>query len=104
MFTEAIESVVIRNNTVPISSANFTLTCEVSGPYDNITWIKDKMQLSMNTSFVNETMTYRIENNTLHFTGVTIDNDGIYKCVATNQASERSSLEYILLVNCEFIY
>lgn len=101
MFTEAIESVVIRSNTVPINSENFTLTCEVTGPYDKIYWMKDNMHLSMNTSTAEATMSRHIENDTLHFTPVTMYNDGTYQCVATNQAGAHASPRYMLLVNCE---
>ncbi|XP_051262576.1 carcinoembryonic antigen-related cell adhesion molecule 1 isoform X2 [Dicentrarchus labrax] len=94
---EAIESVMIRNNTVPINSENFTLTCEVNGPYDKIYWMKDNMYL--NTSTAKANMSYEIENNTLHFTPVTMYNDGIYQCVATNQAGPHASPQYVLLVN-----
>ncbi|XP_035528094.1 carcinoembryonic antigen-related cell adhesion molecule 1 [Morone saxatilis] len=94
---EAIESVMIRNNTVPINSENFTLTCEVNGPYDTIYWMKDNMYL--NTSTAKANMSYKIENNTLHFTPLTMYNDGIYQCVATNQAGPHASPQYVLLVN-----
>ncbi|KAI3361186.1 hypothetical protein L3Q82_013382 [Scortum barcoo] len=93
----AIESVMARSNTVPISSVNFTLTCEVTGPYDKIYWMKDNT--SMETPGANTNMSYYFENNMLHFTPVTMHNDGIYQCVATNQAGSHKSPHYILLVN-----
>ncbi|XP_044064748.1 carcinoembryonic antigen-related cell adhesion molecule 1 isoform X2 [Siniperca chuatsi] len=96
---EAIESVMVRNNTVPISSKNFTLTCVVTGPYDRIHWMKNSMHLNMNTSTANTHMSYHTENNMLHFTPVTMYNDGSYQCVATNQACPHDSPQYNLRVN-----
>lgn len=96
---EAIESVMISNNTIPINSENFTLTCDVTGPYDTIYWMKDNMHLNMTNSNANSHMSYQIDNNTLHFTPVTTHNDGTYQCVATNQAGPHKSPPYMLLVN-----
>ncbi|KAM8868915.1 hemicentin-1-like, partial [Spinachia spinachia] len=96
---EEIESVVIRNNTVPINSANLTLTCDVTGPYDEIHWMKDNMPLSMTPSAVNPHISYHIENDTLQFTPLTLYHDGTYQCVATNLAGHHKSAEYNLLVN-----
>ncbi|CAB1417809.1 unnamed protein product [Pleuronectes platessa] len=62
MVVEAIKSVRIINSTSPISSDNFTLTCEVTGPYDTIYWMKNNTVLKMNAT------DYQIENNMLHFT------------------------------------
>ncbi len=99
MSTAAIQSVMVRNNTVPISSKNFTLTCEVTGHYDKIYWMKNNT--NMNTSTANANMSYHTETNMLHFTPVTMYNDGTYQCVATNQAGSHKSPQYMLLVNCE---
>ncbi|XP_045900470.1 carcinoembryonic antigen-related cell adhesion molecule 5-like [Micropterus dolomieu] len=89
-----IESVVIRNNTVPINFNIFTLTCQVTGPYDKIYWMKNNMPLNMNTPTA-----YHAKNNVLCFTPVTTNNDGIYQCVAVNQGFSHYSPQYILLVN-----
>ncbi|XP_069560020.1 carcinoembryonic antigen-related cell adhesion molecule 1 [Brachyistius frenatus] len=59
---EAIESVMIRNYTIPINSENFTLTCEVIGPYDMIYWMKDNMILSMNHN-MNHSMNHNMNYN-----------------------------------------
>nr|XP_046254230.1 carcinoembryonic antigen-related cell adhesion molecule 1 [Scatophagus argus] len=96
---EAIESVMVRAHSVPVNSENFTLTCEVTGPYDKIYWMKNNMYLNMNTSNAKENMSYYMENNMLHFTPVTMYNDGNYQCVATNQAATHQSPPYMLLVN-----
>ncbi|XP_031581981.2 carcinoembryonic antigen-related cell adhesion molecule 5-like [Oreochromis aureus] len=95
---EAIESVMIKNTTIPINTKNFTLPCEVVGPYDTIYWMKDNMMLNMDPSNDSH-ISYYIENNMLHFIPVTTYNDGIYQCVASNKAGQLKSLQYRLLVN-----
>lgn len=96
---EAITSVMVQNSTIPINNENFTLTCEVTGPYDKIYWMKDNMYLNMNTSMEKANMSYHIQNNMLHLTPVTLYNDGAYQCVAANKAAHHSSPPYMLLVN-----
>ncbi|XP_061573928.1 hemicentin-1-like [Cololabis saira] len=97
---EAIESVMIQNRTMPINNENFTLICHVVGPYDMIDWMKDNMSLKMSSSSGSgQHKSYHAENNMLHFTPVTIDNDGTYQCVATNLAARHESQQYTLLVN-----
>lgn len=91
---------MIKNKTIPIDTKNFTLTCEVIGPYDMIYWMKDNMKLNTNPSN-NSYASYNTENNMLHFTPVTLDSEGTYQCVATNKAGDHVSPQHRLLVNCE---
>ncbi|XP_071326913.1 cell adhesion molecule CEACAM5-like [Trachinotus anak] len=96
---EAIHSVMIKNYTFPINSENFTLTCEVIGPYDMINWMKDGQLLNSSYPDMNHTnMHYHIANNMLHFTPVTLHSEGMYQCVAVNKAAAHSSPHYRLLV------
>lgn len=92
---------MIRNNTVPIHSANFTLTCEVTGPYDRIYWMIGDVYHKENTSMAEAEMSYHIINNTIHFTPVTTSHVGTYQCIVTNLAGEHESPPYVLLVNCK---
>ncbi|XP_042279318.1 hemicentin-1-like [Thunnus maccoyii] len=85
---KGIESVMVKNNTVPINFEDFTLTCEVIGPYTSISWM-------INTSIDNKLLSY----NMLNFTPVTLNNDGTYRCIATDKAGSHESPEYKLLVN-----
>lgn len=90
----------IKTTTIPINTKNFTLTCDVTGPYDTLYWIKDNMTLKMDPS--NDSyISYNMENNTLNFIPVTTYNEGIYQCVASNKAGQKKSLQYTLLVKCE---
>ncbi|XP_040899707.1 hemicentin-1-like [Toxotes jaculatrix] len=100
MFTviEAIESVMIKSSTVPIKDQSFTLICEVAGPYEMIYWMKNNMHLNMNTATYPD-MHNHTGNNTLHFTSLTMYDDGTYQCVAINQAGRHESPQYTLLVN-----
>lgn len=93
--TEAIESVMVTNSSAPINSENFTLTCEVIGPYTSISW-------NIKLSTVNPVTSFYIENNTLDFFPVTLDYEGTYQCIAKNEAGSHESPKYKLLVNCEY--
>ncbi|KAF7659242.1 hypothetical protein LDENG_00000700 [Lucifuga dentata] len=91
-----IESVMIKYDTIPIDSKSFTLTCKVIGPYDSIYWMKDNMHLYINTT----TNPYiSTENNSLHFSPLTLYDDGTYQCVATNLIGPHKSPEYELKIN-----
>ncbi|XP_051812353.1 carcinoembryonic antigen-related cell adhesion molecule 5-like [Acanthochromis polyacanthus] len=101
---EAIESVKIQSSTIPIQYENFTLTCDVVGPYDTIYWMKDNITLNS----TNPDSSYHIEKNMLYFSPLIFGyftsetywtNDGSYQCVATNQAGQHKSEPYQLLVN-----
>lgn len=91
---------MIKANIVPVNSKNFSLICDVTGPFDTIYWVKDNRTLNLNTSASN--MSYHTENNTLHFSPVTTDDDGVYQCVAINALTTQQSPRYYLLVNCEY--
>ncbi|XP_027143022.1 carcinoembryonic antigen-related cell adhesion molecule 1 [Larimichthys crocea] len=84
---EAIESVMISNSTIPINNENLTLTCEITGPYEEMYWMKD------------DGMFYHAGNITLNFIPVTTDDDGTYQCFASNKAGLHPSPKYILRVN-----
>ncbi|CDQ81192.1 unnamed protein product [Oncorhynchus mykiss] len=93
---EAITSVTVKRNKLPIASDNLTLTCVVTGHYDTIYWMKDNLSLVLNNT-LNSDIT--ISNNSLHFSPVKVSNDGNYQCVATNLFGPNTSPKYQLLVN-----
>uniref|UniRef100_A0A8C7VX83 Ig-like domain-containing protein n=1 Tax=Oncorhynchus mykiss TaxID=8022 RepID=A0A8C7VX83_ONCMY len=93
---EAIKSVMVKRNKIPISSDNLTLTCDVTGRYDTIYWMKDNLSLVLNNT-LNSDIT--ISNNSLHFSPVKVSNDGNYQCVATNLFGPHTSPKYQLRVN-----
>ncbi|XP_031642389.1 hemicentin-1 isoform X3 [Oncorhynchus kisutch] len=93
---EAITSVTVKRNKLPIASDNLTLTCDVTGHYDTIYWMKDNLSLVLNNT-LNSDIT--ISNNSLHFSPVKVSNDGNYQCVATNLFGPNTSPKYQLLVN-----
>ncbi|XP_029592828.1 carcinoembryonic antigen-related cell adhesion molecule 1 isoform X1 [Salmo trutta] len=93
---EAITSVTVKQNKLPIASDNLTLTCDVTGRYDTIYWMKDNRSLVLNNT-LNSDIT--ISNNSLHFSPVKVSNDGNYQCVATNLFGLHTSPKYQLLVN-----
>ncbi|XP_045064556.1 hemicentin-1 isoform X4 [Coregonus clupeaformis] len=93
---EAIKSVMVKRSKIPIASDNLTLTCDVTGRYDIIYWMKDNLPLVLNNT-LNSDIT--ISNNSLHFSPVKVSNDGHYQCVATNLLRPHTSPKYQLLVN-----
>ncbi|CAB1333912.1 unnamed protein product [Coregonus sp. 'balchen'] len=93
---EAIKSVMVKQSKIPIASDNLTLTCDVTGRYDTIYWMKDNLPLILNNT-LNSDIT--ISNNSLHFSPVNVSNDGNYQCVATNLLRPHTSPKYKLLVN-----
>nr|XP_057909090.1 carcinoembryonic antigen-related cell adhesion molecule 5-like [Doryrhamphus excisus] len=95
---DAISSVMVTNDSIPIDGNNFTLTCEVDAPYDSIQWKKDDVLLGMNMSTTNYSY-YYMEKNKLHFTPLMLHNNGTYKCVARNLIGPHQSPAYELLVN-----
>ncbi|KAM9309659.1 carcinoembryonic antigen-related cell adhesion molecule 1 [Pholidichthys leucotaenia] len=96
---EAIQSVTIRNNSIPIDKKNFTLICDVTGPYDKVYWMKDSKMLHMNGSHTSSHMSYHVEENMLHFTPLTLSSEGLYQCVVSNLAHQEERAEYELVVN-----
>ncbi|XP_029593002.1 carcinoembryonic antigen-related cell adhesion molecule 1-like [Salmo trutta] len=96
---EAITSVMVKRNKLPIASDNLTLTCDVTGRYDTIYWMKDNRSLVLNNT-LNSDIT--ISNNSLHFSPVKVSNDGNYQCVATNLFGPNTSPKYQLLVDCKY--
>ncbi|XP_045064554.1 hemicentin-1 isoform X2 [Coregonus clupeaformis] len=64
---EAIKSVMVKRSKIPIASDNLTLTCDVTGRYDIIYWMKDNLPLVLNNT-LNSDIT--ISNNSLHFSPV----------------------------------
>uniref|UniRef100_A0A3P9LP04 Ig-like domain-containing protein n=1 Tax=Oryzias latipes TaxID=8090 RepID=A0A3P9LP04_ORYLA len=97
--TEAITSIMIRNYTTPINEKNFSLTCEVVGPYDAIYWMKNGEYLNVSDSCVSQQAMHCTEKNMLHFTPVTLKDDGKYQCVASNRGAVHMSPEYTPLIN-----
>ncbi|XP_055359198.1 hemicentin-1-like [Betta splendens] len=90
-------TVVIKTNMVPVNSSNFSLICDVAGPFDWIYWVKDNQTLNLNTSASNTS--YHSDNNTLYFSPVTTYDDGVYWCVAVMNLTAQWSHPYPLLVN-----
>lgn len=101
VFAEAITSIMIRNYTTPINEKNFSLTCEVVGPYDIIYWMKNGEYLNVSDSCGSQQAMHCTEKNMLHFTPVTLKDDGKYQCVASNRGAVHMSPEYTPLINCE---
>ncbi|XP_056457879.1 carcinoembryonic antigen-related cell adhesion molecule 1 isoform X1 [Gadus chalcogrammus] len=95
---ERIEHVAIKEDSLPVQSHNFTLSCAVAGFYDSISWTKDGVPLD-GTNSSNRKSHMSMMNNSLHFSPVTTYDNGFYRCVAENVVRKHSSPEHQLLVN-----
>ncbi|XP_061772589.1 carcinoembryonic antigen-related cell adhesion molecule 1 [Nerophis ophidion] len=95
---EAIKSVMVMNDTIPIDGNNFTLTCVVDGHYDSIQWEKNGTYVGTNMSADNHTY-YHLVDNSFFFTPLMRSDDDEYRCVASNLIGPHESPPYELLVN-----
>uniref|UniRef100_A0A4W6DRC4 receptor protein-tyrosine kinase n=1 Tax=Lates calcarifer TaxID=8187 RepID=A0A4W6DRC4_LATCA len=85
---------VLRNNltdcTVNVSSS-VTLSCPSQGiPPPTITWYKDEHALSQGSGIV-----ISPEDGTLHIDRITVEDQGLYTCQATNERGSAESSAYI---------
>ncbi|KAA0703160.1 Carcinoembryonic antigen-related cell adhesion molecule 5 [Triplophysa tibetana] len=78
----------------PIESMSFNLTCTIMGSMGSVQWMKNNMYLvgDSRISFTNQ-------NSTLRLTQLNINDNGQYKCVASNDVSNMNSTAYNLMVN-----
>uniref|UniRef100_A0A4W6DRA7 receptor protein-tyrosine kinase n=1 Tax=Lates calcarifer TaxID=8187 RepID=A0A4W6DRA7_LATCA len=89
-----LEPPVLRNNltdcTVNVSSS-VTLSCPSQGiPPPTITWYKDEHALSQGSGIV-----ISPEDGTLHIDRITVEDQGLYTCQATNERGSAESSAYI---------
>ncbi|KAJ8388821.1 hypothetical protein AAFF_G00125770 [Aldrovandia affinis] len=85
---------VIPSPSIPVLSFNLTLTCDITGVFNGIYWLKNGQHLSSN-----DIITLNVDNSSVSFTPALLSDDGNYQCVASGPFSEKSSPVYELLVN-----
>ncbi|XP_026084499.1 carcinoembryonic antigen-related cell adhesion molecule 5-like isoform X1 [Carassius auratus] len=78
----------------PVEGMAFDLNCNVVGPVKSIQWMKNGTYLDANNM-----ITFSNDNSTLRFNQLTLSDDGLYQCAASNAVSNMTSLAYSLLVN-----
>ncbi|XP_051574400.1 carcinoembryonic antigen-related cell adhesion molecule 1 [Myxocyprinus asiaticus] len=92
---DPISSVVVNPTAGnPKENMNFSLTCDVVGPDDSIHWMKTGMYL-----LPDYRITFSIDNSTLNFNQLTVNDDGQYQCKASNAVSSMTSQAYNFVVN-----
>ncbi|KAF7654021.1 hypothetical protein LDENG_00075510 [Lucifuga dentata] len=89
-----LEPPVLLNNltdcTVNVSSS-VTLSCPTQGiPLPTVTWYKNELALSQGSGIV-----IKPEDGTLHIDRITVEDQGLYTCQATNQRGSAESSAYI---------
>lgn len=97
VYLDAITEVTVNPQAVyPKEGMSFNLTCNIVGSMGSIQWMKNNMYLAADSR-----ITFSNQNSTLSFTQLNINDNGQYKCVASNDVSSMNSLAYNLTVNCE---
>ncbi|KAL2084224.1 hypothetical protein ACEWY4_019742 [Coilia grayii] len=92
---ETISYIMVKPNpVVPEDSEDFSLSCDIGGPYNSIQWLRDSRPLVFNSS-----MTISNDSKVVSFKPLTVANDGKYQCVASNILKEHVSKAYNLLAS-----
>ncbi|XDV40081.1 hypothetical protein PO909_009230 [Leuciscus waleckii] len=91
---DPISEVAVNPSGSPVEHMPFNLSCNVVGPVDSIRWMKNNMYL-----YADNTITFFNGNSTLSFKKLTLSDDGLYQCAASNAVSNISSQPYNLTVN-----
>lgn len=87
---------VTAPNNPAIEGQAYMLTCNVTGPVDQVSWMMNGQLLSTNNT------THSVVNKTVNFMPVARNDAGSYQCVAMNAADTVTSSPYMLVVNCEY--
>ncbi|CAM4699552.1 unnamed protein product [Leuciscus chuanchicus] len=91
---DPISEVAVNPSGSPVEHMPLNLSCNVVGPVDSIRWMKNNMYL-----YADNTITFFNGNSTLSFKKLTLSDDGLYQCAASNAVSNISSQPYNLTVN-----
>ncbi|KAI1886260.1 hypothetical protein AGOR_G00212160 [Albula goreensis] len=85
---------VIPYPSIPILASNLTLTCNVTGVFKTMYWLKDGQSLTSKDNVI-----VNADNSSVSFVPAQLTDDGSYQCFASNLHSEKSSPVYHLLVS-----
>lgn len=97
VFSDPIVNVTITTNKIPvIENELHELTCEVTGDVDEIHWMAKWAELKEDNTTV-----FHMNNKTVTFIPVDIDDAGTYHCTAVNVFGNMTSRAYNLVVNCK---
>uniref|UniRef100_A0A8C2PVA9 CEA cell adhesion molecule 1 n=1 Tax=Cyprinus carpio TaxID=7962 RepID=A0A8C2PVA9_CYPCA len=91
---DPISAVAVNPAGSPVENMAFNLSCNVVGPVKSIQWMKNGAYLDANNM-----ITFSNDNSTLRFNQLTLSDDGLYQCAASNAVSNMTSPAYNLMVN-----
>ncbi|KTF95751.1 hypothetical protein cypCar_00039329 [Cyprinus carpio] len=91
---DPISAVAVNPAGSPVENMAFNLSCNVVGPVKSIQWMKNGEYLDANNM-----ITFSNDNSTLRFNQLTLSDDGLYQCAASNAVSNMTSPAYNLMVN-----
>ncbi|XP_062395016.1 hemicentin-1-like [Sardina pilchardus] len=78
---------------IPMDSEDFSLYCDIAGPYNSIQWYRDSRALIFNNSIM---PTISNDSTTVSFKPLKRANDGKYQCVVENVVTRHYSESYDL--------
>ncbi|XP_052434740.1 carcinoembryonic antigen-related cell adhesion molecule 5 [Carassius gibelio] len=81
------------NNRQPIFNQPFTLTCTASGDVQNIQWMKNGTKI-----YSDNRISFTANNSVLNFNPLTLSDNGLYQCLASNAVNNMTSAAYNLQV------
>ncbi len=87
---------VNRNNQQPIFNQSFKLTCTASGDVQHIQWMKNGQTLDSDNR-INFTDNHSV----LNFNPLSLSDNGLYQCLASNAVNNMTSENLELQVFCE---
>ncbi|XP_030641493.1 carcinoembryonic antigen-related cell adhesion molecule 5-like [Chanos chanos] len=91
---EPISSVMVKPSTdLPLDSEELDLFCDVTGPFNRISWMKNGSPLMQSSA-----VSISPDNTSVSFSSLRTTDDGQYQCVASNVVRDYHSEAYSLLV------
>ncbi|XP_073703347.1 carcinoembryonic antigen-related cell adhesion molecule 1 isoform X2 [Garra rufa] len=90
---EAIKLEVIPDRLIPLASQSLQLTCNVTGAYNSLHWLRNNQNFEPS-----DKVTFSKNNTTVTFKALQTADDGRYQCVASNPVKQHVSQPYDLAV------
>lgn len=81
----------------PVEGYSYMMTCNVSGPADQVLWLKNGQPLITDARVV-----MSMDNRTVTLNELHRNDSGQYHCWAINPAQQLPSPPHLLIVNCEY--
>lgn len=87
---------IVAPTPLPIEGHDYMLTCNVTGPAQRVSWMRNHLPLLEHNS-----TTVNITDKRVKFNPISYNDTGKYQCAAFNAAGNMTSPPYMLHVNCK---